>query len=62
MEKHKNLIADIKHTKSQFSRLSKNVSKEYGENKDEDSLDSYMSDLRSYKTVDKIEISKLKVQ
>lgn len=62
MKKHKDLMADLKHTKSKFSRLSKNVYKEYGENNDEDSLESYMSDLRNYKTVDKIEISRLKVQ
>lgn len=61
MDKHKVLIADLKHTKSKLNRLSRNVIKEYGENNDEDSLESYMSDLRNYKTVDKIEISRLKV-
>lgn len=61
MSKHKVLIADLKHTKSKINRLSRNVTKEYGENNDEDSLESYMSDLRNYKTVDKIEINRLKV-
>lgn len=61
MEKHKVLIADLKHTKSKLNRLNQNVTKEYGEN-NEDSLESYMSDLRNYKTVDKMEIKRLKVQ
>lgn len=61
MEKHKILIADIKHAKSKLNRLNKNTTKEYGESNDEDSLESYMSDLRNYKTVDKIEIKRLKV-
>lgn len=60
MEKHKVLIADLKHTKSKLNRLNQNVAKEYGEN-NEDSLESYMSDLRNYKTVDKMEIKRLKV-
>lgn len=62
MDKHKILLADLKHTKSKFNRLNRNVAKEYGKNNDEDSLDSYMSDLRNYKTVDKIEIKRLKVK
>lgn len=62
MEKHKILVADLKHTKNKINRLNRNVNKEYGENNDEDSLESYMSDLRNYKTVDKIEIKRLKVQ
>lgn len=61
MEKHKILAADLKHTNNKINRLNKNVNKEYGEN-NEDSLESYMSDLRNYKTVDKIEIKRLKVQ
>lgn len=61
MEKHKVLIADIKHAKSKLNRLNKNTTKEYGESNGEDSLESYMSDLRNYKTVDKIEIKRLKV-
>lgn len=61
MEKHNVLITDIKHAKSKLNRLSRNTMKEYGEKNDEDSLESYMSDLRNYKTVDKIEIKKLKV-
>lgn len=61
MEKHKVLITDIKHAKSKLNRLNRNSTKEYGENNDEDSLESYMSDLRNYKTVDKIEIKRLKV-
>lgn len=62
MEKHKLLISDLKHIKSKLNRLTKNVTKEYGETNDEDSLESYMSDLRNYKTVDKVEIKRLKVQ
>jgi len=62
MEKHKMLLTDLQHTKSKLNRLNKNVTKEYGENNEEDSLESYMSDLRNYKTVDKIEIKRLKVQ
>lgn len=62
MEKHKLLIADLKHTKSKLNRLNRNVTKEYGGTNDEDSLESYMSDLRNYKTVDKVEIKRLKVQ
>lgn len=61
MEKHKVLIAELKHIKSKLNRLNKNITKEYGESKDEDSLESYMSDLRNYKTVDKVEIKRLKV-
>ncbi|XP_026813204.1 LOW QUALITY PROTEIN: kanadaptin [Rhopalosiphum maidis] len=62
MEKHKLLIADLKHNKNKLNRLNKNVTKEYGETNDEDSLESYMSDLRNYKTVDKIEIKRLKIK
>lgn len=61
MEKHKVLISDLKRTSSKLDRLNKNVSKDYGENKDEDSLESYMTDLRNYKTIDKVEIKRLKV-
>ncbi|VVC36302.1 Hypothetical protein CINCED_3A018532 [Cinara cedri] len=62
MEKHKILIADLKHIKIKLNRLNKNFTKEYDESKDEDSLESYMSDLRNYKTVDKIEIKRLKIK
>lgn len=62
MEKHKVLTTDIKHTKRKLNRLNRNATKEYGENNDEDSLESYMSDLRNFKTVDKIEIKRLKVK
>lgn len=62
MEKHKLLLADLKHTKSKLNKLNQNVTKEYGSTNDEDSLESYMSDLRNYKTVDKVEIKRLKVQ
>ncbi|XP_015367727.1 PREDICTED: kanadaptin, partial [Diuraphis noxia] len=62
MEKHKLLIADLKHTKSKLNRLNQNVTKEYGGTNDEDSLESFMSDLRNYKTVDKIEIKRLKIK
>jgi len=62
MGKHKLLIADLKHTKSKFNRLNRNITKDYGGSNDEDSLESYMSDLRNYKTVDKVEIKRLKVQ
>jgi hypothetical protein len=61
MEKHKILVTDLKHIKNKINRLNRNVNKDYGENNDEDSLESYMSDLRNYKTVDKIEIKRLKV-
>lgn len=61
MEKHKVLISDLKRTSSKLDRLNKNVSKDYGENKDEDSLESYMTDLKNYKTIDKVEIKRLKV-
>lgn len=61
MEKHKILVTDLKHINNKINRLNRNVDKEYGENNDEDSLESYMSDLRNYKTVDKIEIKRLKV-
>lgn len=61
MEKHKVLIAELKHTKSKLNRLNKNITNEYDESKDEDSLESYMSDLKNYKTVDKVEIKRLKV-
>jgi len=62
MEKHKVLIIDLKHIKSKLNRLSRNITKDYGENNDEDSLESYMSDLRNYKTVDKIEMNRLKIK
>ncbi|CAI6368185.1 unnamed protein product [Macrosiphum euphorbiae] len=62
MEKHKLLLADLKHTKSKLNRLNRNVTKEYGGTNDEDSLESYMSDLRNYKTVDKVEIKRLKIK
>lgn len=55
------MAADIKHTSNKLNRLNKNVNKEYGVDTDEDSLESYMADLRNYKTVDKTEIEKLKV-
>lgn len=54
-------MTDLQHTKSKLNRLNKNVTKDYGENNEEDSLESYMSDLRNYKTVDKVEITRLKV-
>jgi len=62
MEKHKILVTDLKHIKNKINRLNRNVNKDYGENNDEDSLESYMSDLRNYKTVDKIEIKRLKMK
>jgi len=62
MEKHKLLMTDLQHAKSKLNRLNKNVTKEYGENNDEDSLESYMTDLRNYKTVDKVEIKRLKIK
>lgn len=56
------LIADLQHTKNKLNVFNKNVTKEYGGKNEEDSLESYMSDLRNYKTVDKVEIKRLKVQ
>lgn len=61
MTKHKVLIADLNHTTSKLERLKRNVTKDYGENNDEDSLESYMTDLKNYKTVDNTEIKRLKV-